>query len=380
MSQITGAKRPSEVVREYIEASFFQSDLPPETRLPTIHEFSVKLGVSPSTVGTVFKALAGEGKLRMIPGKGTFLTGKADGDGSAHQYCIGINLAMAPTASNWAGAILLGATQAAFEAGMTIMTLDAMRAPYPPLKTLQQALRKVDGVIAFPEASLSHEVDNVCQEKGTPLVHINPTRFTATANFVSNDYFGFAYRLANAWLRSGRRKIVLLMSCPASQSVSTAQLFSAFSLVFSQCDDAQLRVLQGNFSVAKETGYSLMSDDLKKNGKGAVDAVYGFGDLLAEGALQALLDAGLRVPEDVSLVSGTGLQPVRVETLEVVAMRQPMHEVGASAARMVIQHILNRTRDASGLYIMPDLGEGNTITDREREAFAQLLREDQQLV
>lgn len=374
MTIITPNKRPSERVRDYIYTEYFRQNLPAGTRLPTIHEFAKRLQVSPSTVSTVVNALEKEGKLHLVPGRGTFLTEHSRGNQPVLHHCIGINVAMHPSTDDWAGVILLGATNAALRANMMIMTLDTARMSHPGSRAIEQAISRVDGVIAFPHSSSDTEIREMCQKKNVPLIHINPTTFQATSNFVSADYFGFIYRLAFTWRETGRRRIILLMSGPMEHSISSSQIFSAFSLIFAKYPDVKITILEGDSSGTRETGYRLLKSHLEKTSHCEIDAVYGFGDDLAVGAAQALLESGYKIPKDVSVVSGTGLPPEQVDSLKITSMCQPMQEIGETAVDLLLRHIQNQSRDASAIYLLPTLGEGNTLRHNERQMLKDLLK------
>jgi DNA-binding LacI/PurR family transcriptional regulator len=67
-----------------------------------------------------------------------------------------------------------------------------------------------------------------------------------------------------------------------------------------------------------------------------VDAVFAASDLMAAGALQALREAGRRVPDDVAVV-GYEDSPLAVSTLPPLSsVRQPTEEMGREMARLLL--------------------------------------------
>ena len=68
--------------------------------------------------------------------------------------------------------------------------------------------------------------------------------------------------------------------------------------------DAQRFYYAGRFSY--ENGYTGMQTILKRAPE--VTAVFAMADVIAIGAMRALADAGLRVPEDVSIIGYDGLK------------------------------------------------------------------------
>lgn len=380
MARLTAAKRPAETVRAYLESEFLSGGATEPIRLPTIKEFSKHLEISASTVRTVFKELSDEGRLTMVAGRGTFLVPGKSTVKTARHNCLGINMPKT-IIEGWGGTIFLGAAAKALKENMTLTALGHVRNLETTSEETLAALDQVDAMIAFPDGGHSHEVDRLCAQKNIPVIHINPSGFQATANFVSNDYFAFCYQLALAWCETGRKHIALLNASSVNDSVSAAQTYAAFSLAVASYSEVHLNLL-GNVSAetTQKTGYDLLKKFLTTPEGSRVDAVYGFGDYLAEGAAQALLDAGRSIPSEVSVVGGTGLKPIRLSCGNLVTMKQPMQEIGKVAATMAITRIRQKGMAVPGRYIMPTLSEGTTILTEEREAFQRLLTQEKELI
>jgi len=66
-------------------------------------------------------------------------------------------------------------------------------------------------------------------------------------------------------------------------------------------------------------------------------AIFAHNDLMAMGALAALRDAGLRVPEDVSLIGYNDLPLMDVVTPALTTIYYPSREIGLAAGELVIE-------------------------------------------
>jgi LacI family transcriptional regulator len=66
-------------------------------------------------------------------------------------------------------------------------------------------------------------------------------------------------------------------------------------------------------------------------------AVLAFDDLAALGVLRGLTEAGLRVPEDCSVLGFDDVLPAAVSTPGITTIRQPLNEVGHLAADLMLE-------------------------------------------
>lgn len=68
-------------------------------------------------------------------------------------------------------------------------------------------------------------------------------------------------------------------------------------------------------------------------------AIFAHNDRIARGAIHALYEAGLRVPEDVSVIGYDDIPEAEYSDPPLTTIRQPMDEIGQAATRLLIQMI-----------------------------------------
>lgn len=86
-------------------------------------------------------------------------------------------------------------------------------------------------------------------------------------------------------------------------------------------------------------------------------ALFAFDDASAIGAIRALLDAGLRVPEDVSVVGFDDIQSAAYYNPRLTTVRQPLREMGRIGARVLLERITTphqRGDGAGGSFVVVD--------------------------
>jgi LacI family transcriptional regulator len=71
-------------------------------------------------------------------------------------------------------------------------------------------------------------------------------------------------------------------------------------------------------------------------------ALFAFNDISAIGAIRALREAGLRVPEDVSVIGFDDVQSAAFQNPALTTVRQPLQQMGQLAAQTVLNQIENQ--------------------------------------
>ena len=119
-------------------------------------------------------------------------------------------------------------------------------------------------------------------------------------------------------------------------------------------DAAGWSMKDGYHPMAPEIGYKPMQALLEKTRD--FTAIFCFNDIAAIGAVRALKDAGLSVPQDVSVVGFDDIQSAAYATPSLTTVRQPLAEMGKRAAQILLERIANREVDYPSEVVMaPEL-------------------------
>jgi len=101
------------------------------------------------------------------------------------------------------------------------------------------------------------------------------------------------------------------------------------------------------------SGYEAAKELLKRNQ--AFTALFAQNDRIARGAINALKEAGLRVPQDVSVVGYDDIPEAEFSDPPLTTIRQPMQEVGKAATRLLIKMIEDSTATPQQILFDPEL-------------------------
>lgn len=150
-------------------------------------------------------------------------------------------------------------------------------------------------------------------------------------SFVDADNVGGARQVASLLCSEGYRRIALV-GAPVSTTAGLDRL-NGFVEGLADCGlhlDPALRV-DGDFS--QQSGYDAMVRLIPHR----PEAVFVASDTMAVGALRALSEAGLRVPEDVALVGFDGLRSSEQTSPTLTTVRQPVEDTGAEAVKTLLE-------------------------------------------
>ncbi len=84
-------------------------------------------------------------------------------------------------------------------------------------------------------------------------------------------------------------------------------------------------------------------------------ALFAFNDISAIGAMRAFLDAGLRVPEDVSVVGFDGIQSTAFHNPSLTTVRQPLVKMGETAGEILLERLAGKKSYPQFVRVEPDL-------------------------
>ena len=73
------------------------------------------------------------------------------------------------------------------------------------------------------------------------------------------------------------------------------------------------------------------------------DAIFAASDVMAIGAMRAVLEAGLKIPEDIAFVGFDDFPIATLSDIRLTTVRQPVIQFGAKAVELLIDIIENGT-------------------------------------
>lgn len=199
----------------------------------------------------------------------------------------------------------------------------------------------VDGAMVISEhGDLKLAADLVAA--GVPVVFGGrPIDPSIRVGYVDHNNVAGAELAARHLLSTGRRRIATITG-PQDMSAGIDRLIG-FSRGAGAAFDPDL-VVTGQFT--SPSGAQAMAELLERAPD--VDGVFAASDLMAIGALQTLVRAGRRVPEDVALVGYDDIALAQDTTPQLTTIRQDTVEQGRRMAQLIVATIEASARPGDG--------------------------------
>lgn len=103
----------------------------------------------------------------------------------------------------------------------------------------------------------------------------------------------------------------------------------------------------------ERSGYNLVAAALEDGGPRRFTAVFAANDLMALGAVAALEDAGLRVPDDVSVAGFDDIMLASRVHPRLTTVHQPAYDIGRTAGTQLLSYVHRDEVPPASRHILP---------------------------
>ena len=244
--------------------------------------------------------------------------------------------------------IARGVEDTAGDAGYNVIFCNTDESEEKEDKYLHLLLQKqVDGILLVPANSASKSIEFII-EQGTPVVVLDRRVPVVGVDVVRCDSFDGGYQLTKLLLDLGHRRIAMLNG---SIDVSTSQ--DRLAGYKKAMEDAGLEINEqyyyGNFTQAR--GHEMAKQAISQSPRPT--AMFAANNLIAIGALWALQESGLRVPEDIAMVSFDDLPQNLVAYPFLTVATQPAYDMSKRATELLIDRLNGKAPEHCQEVILP---------------------------
>ena len=196
--------------------------------------------------------------------------------------------------------------------------------------------KQVDGILLVPARSRP-EATEAIQKQGTAVVVLDRQVPTADVDVVRCDSEGGAYELVRHVLSLGHRQVAVLTGPKDVSSAQDRVVGYRRAFLEANIDIIEDLIFYGKFIQA--SGYEMAQRALLATPQPT--ALFAANNFIAIGAWRALRDAGLRIPEDITLVAFDDLPAGLVVDPFLTVAAQPGYEMGKQATELLLDRLTN---------------------------------------
>jgi LacI family transcriptional regulator len=245
--------------------------------------------------------------------------------------------------------IARGVEDIASDAGYTVIFCNTDESVSKEQMYVQMLLeRRVDGILLVPAQSTPNSVALIQKHK-IPVVVLDRRVPNIKTDLVRCDSEEGAYQLTRLLLSMGHR-VIALINGPVS--VSTAQdRLNGYRRALSEAGISEnlWQEYQGSFT--QESGCEMTRQAFANTPKPT--ALFATNNFIAYGALKALGEMRLHVPEDVAVVGFDDLPPALVAFPFLTVAVQPAYEMGKKAIEILLHKLSSLPSDHFEELILP---------------------------
>ena len=299
----------------------------------TIKDVAAKAGVS---VATISRVLNGKGPVRPATGRRVLATAKAlhyvphaAARSLSTRTTHTIGLLLPDLHGEFFSEVIRGIDGAARRRGYHLL-VSGFHSERAEMTAMLEAVRgRVDGLIVMaPDRDALMTADEVA---AIPVVRLNSGQGYATS--INIDNFGGAVAMVNHLASRGHHRIAFIRG--PEHNADAAERLRGYRAAMRRLHTEPMEYA-GDFT--EEGGYSAAREIVRH--KPLPNAIFAANDSMAIGALRALREASVRVPEEVALAGFDDIPIARYVTPALTTVNVEIAELGRRAFEMLLDEIV----------------------------------------
>ena len=211
--------------------------------------------------------------------------------------------------------------------------------------------KRVDGIILAASTFTGLEDAAYLSALGVPFVYAIRIPLAPRVDYVANDNYRGAYMMVDYLVGTGSREIYFLNM--ASTSTSASQRLDGYIKALEKHGIRYDENRMVRIEHTVEAGYAHMKALLSR-GKN-IGAVFCGCDVIAIGVMQAALDLGYRIPQDIRVASYDDIEFAQYLQVPLTTVNQPKYDIGKKSVELLLKRIENPQKEPEAVILEPAL-------------------------
>ena len=327
-----------EILKQYFENEQYKAG----QKIPSENELISRFDVSRNTVRQTLSELVNEGFVYKRHGSGSFFSGKKQNQENT-SFLIGV---ITPFISYYIyPPIIQGIDDIAHKHRYNIILGSSRGDQDKEIACLEQLLaRNIDGLLIEPAGGFQDIHDSrvfpLLKELSIPVMYLNWVIQDPDSSFVSVNDFEGGLRATEFLLESGHRRIACVYP---NDHVPGLQRYKGYRKALKNHGIEYVDELDKAGAISKwnDMDYAamLVKELLSLQESQRPTAMFFFNDSAALQGYQAIREARLRVPDDISIVGFDDSELGAVSDPPLTSMSHPKYQIGKWAAEFLFERI-----------------------------------------
>lgn len=242
------------------------------------------------------------------------------------------------------------------KSGYSIVMMDTMESEDNERQGIEALLaRMVDGIIVVPSSREPSFLENI-NETRKPVVLIDRHFEQTTLSYASSDNHKGGFDATKYLIDFGHKDILCIKGIPHSMPAKERERGYLNALKQSGIE-SMARIAGGDFSI--HNGY--LETKLALESEGRPTAIFAMSNTILLGALKAIKEAGLRIPEDISVVSFDNYTYLDFLDPAITRIGQQINDMGTLAVKLLARKIAGEAVEETRLQVAPQLIVRNSV-------------------
>ncbi len=348
------------IIRESIREAIKKGDFEEGKKFHSENEICKLYNVNRGTVREAIAALVHEGLLTRRHGAGTFVASTEFKEEKIKSFAV-----LAPDLNSpFISSIYNGIESTLSEHGFHVILSNSNENVAKELKNLQKFHKSgIGGIVTTPVLGEAEDYFNnyiSCCKKlmddDITLVLVDMYIPGLETDYVVTDNYKGGLIAMRYLVELGHRRIAHIalerFSSTKERYLGYKKGLEEAGIVF---EEKMVRTvhLRGTDLSDKREGYTAMKDLLK--GQPQPTAVFAVTDVVAAGAYRAVREAGLKVPDDFSIIGFNDEPAAIMNEVPLTTIAQPTYEMGTEAAQILIKRLNAKKGEKSRIRLEPKL-------------------------
>jgi LacI family transcriptional regulator len=322
----------------------------------TLEQVAEAAGVSTSTASRALAGKARQGRISVGTEKAVLVAANRLGYQASHvarslrTQRTGLIGLLVPDASNpFFAAIAQKATIFAERHGLSTLLADSHNAIDHERELLAHLQsRQVEGLIISPIGESSTHLQRL-ERNGTNVVVVDRWFAGSRLTTVTSENEAGAHAATSALINNGHREIACLQGRPRTSTNN--ERLQGYQKALQAANLVPRPVLVQGDDFSEESGYRSSCELLDTHPE--LTAIFAFSNLNALGALRALTERKLRIPQDISVVTFDDTPFAEYLASPLSVIRQDVEAIGCKAAELLVEQIRTGRRPRKQLHQVP---------------------------